>query len=86
MEFEADTGIDNISERSTIVYTHVILVLEACDKWTLYVLCHRYVALFHRIVQSMNRIECLAHSERIYLYMKNVEVDYRISRLVTFEK
>ena len=85
MEFGADPTIDYIGQSSTIVHSHVVIVLEAPDLKARIALCKSLVLNFYRVVYSADRFECLAQGERVHLWAKSDELEDWISFNLVFE-
>ena len=79
MKFRADAAIDHIGQGSTIVHAHVILVLEAFNLEPRHTFCHRLVPHIHRIVDSWDRLGCVAHGERVHFRAQAYKLDDRIA-------
>ena len=79
MKFTADAAIDHVGQGSTIVHTHIILVIEALDLRPRHALCLSFVPHIHRVVNFWDGLGCVAHSERVHLRAQIDEIDDRIA-------
>ena len=79
VKFRADAAIDPVGQGSTIVHAHVILVLEALDLGARNTFRHRIMPNIHWVVNSWDRVGCVAHSEQVHFRAQADELDDRIA-------
>ena len=78
MKFRADAAIHHVGQGSTIVNAHVILVLKALNLKPRHTFCHRLVPHIHRVVDSWDRLGCVAQGERVHFRAQAYKLDDRI--------
>ena len=79
MKFRANAAMNHVGQGSTIVHAHVILVLEAFYLGPCHIFCHRLMPNIHLVVNSWDRLGCVAHGERVHFRAQADELDDRIA-------
>ena len=85
MEFGADAAIDHVCLISTVIYPHVVIVLEELDLSAQHALGNRLVPRIHRIVMSLDRLVREAHSEQVHLRAESDKLDDQITLCLVLE-
>ena len=76
-DVRADAAIDHICQGFTIVYAHVVFVLEALDLGARHAVRHRIVINIYWVVQPWSVLNCAAYSEHVHLKAQCNKRNYR---------